>query len=381
MTSTIYESVDLGPRAVTFGGRCFVIAEAGSNHDGRLDQARELIDVAAHAGADAIKFQLFTAEHLYPSNCGIVGTPSGEEDFFALLQRLELPPEWLPDLQVHCARRGILLLFSVFDPDSARAAAQYSPAFKIASPELTHLELLQEVARYRRTVILSTGMSNLGEIEESLGALRSGGAAGVALLHCVTAYPAPVSDCNLEVIPALAAAFGIPVGWSDHTLDPTVAPQVAVALGACIVEKHFTLSRRLSGPDHPFAIEPAELGSMVELIHDLDSRPLEARIEKVADAIGAELVEELRGRPVKRVADSEALLAAVDRRSLHALQDIPAGDLLSESNVAVLRGERNLRPGLHPRHWIQLRGVRATRSIRQGDGVVWDDVLVRSGAN
>lgn len=377
----MHESVDLGRLTVTFGGRCFVIAEAGSNHDGRLDQARELIDVAAQAGADAIKFQLFTAEQLYPPNCGIVQTPSGEDDFFALLQRLELPTEWLPELQAHCDRRGILLLFSVFDPDSARAAALWSPAFKIASPELTHLELLREVARYRRTVILSTGMSNLGEIEESLGVLGGAGAAGVALLHCVTAYPAPLADCNLGVIPTLAAAFGVPVGWSDHTLDPIAAPQVAVALGACIVEKHFTLSRTLSGPDHPFAIEPAELRSMVRVIRDLDARLMESRLEQVTDALGPQLVEELRGHPVKRVAESEALLAAVDRRSLHALQDIPAGDTLSESNVGVLRGERNLRPGLHPRHWVHLRGVRAARSIKQGEGVVWDDVLVRSGAN
>lgn len=373
--------VHLAARSVTFGGRCFVIAEAGSNHDGRIDQARELIDVAALAGADAIKFQLFTAEHLYPSNCGVVSTPSGEEDFFALLERLEMPLEWIPELQEHSARRGILLLFSVFDADSARAAAECTSAFKIASPELTHLDLLRDVARYRRPVILSTGMSGLGEIEESVAVLRSGGAAGVALLHCVTAYPAPPSDCNLDVIPALASAFRVPVGWSDHTLDPTVAPQVAVALGACIVEKHFTLSRTLAGPDHPFAIEPGELTSMVERIRDLDARPLDARMERVTDAIGVELVEELRGQPMKRVAPSEALLAAVDRRSLHALEDISEGDLLGESNVAVLRGERNLRPGLHPRHWPDLRGVRATRSIRRGDGIVWDDVLVRPDAS
>ncbi len=369
----------IGSRHVGEGEPCFVIAEAGSNHDGELENALRLVDAAADAGADAVKFQLFRASQLYPSNCGVVDTPAGREDFFELLTRLEMPREWLGALNDRARERGTMLLFSVFDSGAIAAVARLDPpAFKVASPEMTHLPLLRELAAVGRPIILSTGMSTLGEIEESVSVLRDAGAAEIAVLHCVSAYPAPPSDCNLSVLPVLAAAFGVVVGYSDHTFDPTAAPLVAFALGASVVEKHYTLSRRSVGPDHPFAIEPDELATLVSELRTLHGVEPAARMATVRRRLGDEAVDVLLGSPSKGVAASESEIAGCDRRSLHAIADIAEGEDIGANNVAVLRGERNLRPGLHPRYWEQLAGARAVRPIGYGQGIVWDDVIRRA---
>lgn len=358
--------------------RCRIIAEAGSNHDGRLADALALIDVAADAGADVVKFQLFTAAGLYPPNCGVVDTPAGPLDLYAALRDMELPHAWLPRLGERAAVRGIELLLSVFDEDGVDVVLDLGArAVKIASPELTHLPLLRRVGAAGVDVVLSTGLNGLGAIEEGLAAL-GGERDRVTLLHCVSAYPAPERDCNLDVLPVLAGAFGVPVGFSDHTLDPVAAPLVTAALGGAAVEKHITLDRRRSGPDHPFAIEPDELVAMVQAVRALERLPVADRLAAAAGRLGAERVRALRGRPDKRVAPSEEEMAACDRRALHARRDIAAGEPLDERNVAVLRGERNLRPGLHPRHWATLAGARATRDVPAGWGIEWDDVVPAS---
>lgn len=369
-------SIRFGARSVGPSEPCFVIAEAGSNHDGDLATALRLVDAAADAGADAVKFQLFRASHLYPANCGVVDTPAGREDFYELLSRLEMPFDWLGRLNDRAREKGTLLLFSVFDSDAVTAVERLDPpAFKVASPEMTHLPLLRELAATRRPIVLSTGMSTLGEIEESVGVLRGAGATEIAVLHCVSAYPAPPEDCNLSVLSVLAAAFGVVVGYSDHTLDPTAAPLVASSHGASILEKHFTLSRRSSGPDHPFAIEPAELATLVAELRALHTVAPADRDALVRRRIGNAAVDLLLGSPSKSVAASESELAACDRRSLHATADIAAGQVLGPHNVGILRGERNLRPGLHPRYLEQLSGARTVRAVAYGQGIVWDDVL------
>lgn len=372
-------SFHVGDRLVGPSEPCFVIAEAGSNHDGSLGTALKLVDAAANAGADAVKFQLFRASELYPSNCGVVDLPSGREDFFELLTRLEMPWDWLDPLSKRSHERSIALLFSVFDTGALAAVARLDPpAFKVASPEMTHLPLLRELAALGRPIVLSTGMSTLGEIEESVGVLRASGATDIAVLHCVSAYPAPPTDCDLSVLPVLASAFGVVVGFSDHTLDPLAAPLVACAHGGSIVEKHFTLSRSSVGPDHPFAIEPDELAALVADLRALHAVDPAARPAAVRRQLGDETVDVLLGSPSKQVAASESLLAACDRRSLHAIAEIAEGEELGAHNIAILRGERNLRPGLHPRHWDQVAGARAVRAVPYGDGIVWDDVILRA---
>lgn len=350
----------------------FVIAEAGSNHDGKLEQAKRLIEVAARAGADAVKFQLFRPEKLYPKNVGSIPLPSGTEDFFEVLTRMALPEAWLGDLTACSRDNGIIFMASAFDEASAAALdALGVAAHKVASPELTHLPLIRAMARSGKPVILSTGMSELGDIEDALAACRSAGNDAVAILHCTTAYPTPPADANLEVIPTLARAFGCPVGLSDHTLDPEAAPALAVALGASVIEKHYTLDRRLPGPDHPFALEPGELHAMVAAIRRTRTLSQEARAALVARPESRPYL----GSPRKRPSEAEQLLASCDRRGIMAIADIPAGGRLSAANTAILRAERNLVPGLAPKFWEVVEGRRLTRALPAGQGLRWEDLL------
>ena len=363
--------------ATSLPPRCYLIAEAGSNHDGDLDVAHQLVDAAADAGADAVKFQLFTAEELYPATCGVVETPIGMVDFFELLREMELPSDWLPELRDHADARSIDFLCTPFDVDAVRRLDELGMrAMKVASPELTDHALLRAVAATGRSVILSTGMSTLGDIEESVAVLRGAGATELTVLQCVTAYPTPLDQLHLGVIPLFARAFGVRTGLSDHSTDPVLAPSVAVALGGSLIEKHVTMSRAEgTGPDHPFAIEPDELRALVAAVRALEALPEADRLPALEEAHGPELVEAIIGSRTKVISAAEAELAACDRRAIHSLRAIEAGEVLDDSNVKVLRGERNLRPGLHPRHLHTILGARATRAVAPGDGIVWADLL------
>jgi len=356
--------------------RSYVIAEAGSNHDGDLAQAEKLVDVAADAGADAVKFQLFTAAGLYPANCGPVDLGAGPQDFFEVLQKASLPAEWLAPLQERATDRGLDFLCSAFDEATTDVVAALGiPVFKIASPELTHLDLLRRTAAHGRPVILSTGMASLGDIEEAVAVLVEAGATDVALLQCTTAYPTPPEDANVAVVATLASAFGVRAGLSDHTMDPVAAPMVTVAVGGSVIEKHVTLSRTLPGPDHPFAIEPAELTALVDGVREVEARDPADRLAHARSRLGDGVVDRLLGSPRKVVAPSEAEMALCDRRSLHALTDLAPGDVLGPDNVGILRGERNLRPGLHPRYAPVVFGSPVRRPVAYGDGIEWADVL------
>lgn len=241
-------TIEIGGVPVGPGQPVYVIAEAGSNHNDSLDTAYQLIDAAAQAGANMCKFQLFRADELYP------GT----------ITEHAIPDDWLPNLKAHCHIQGIEFLCSVFSTETLHAYLQVEPAaVKIASPEATNLDLLGEAAGTGLPLIVSTGAMDWLTLDRTVEALW---AADVILLHCVAAYPAPPSHLNLAAITAMADRYGLPVGFSDHTLDQTVAPSVAVAAGACMIEKHLTLDRDQPGPDHPFALEPDEFKTMVHAV-------------------------------------------------------------------------------------------------------------------
>ena len=365
--------LSLKGRLVGEGKSTFIIAEAGSNHDGKLAQAKELIDVAAEAGANAVKFQVFRACRLYPEGVGVVQTPAGPLDLYAFLKAHEVPRKWLRPLTEYAEVRGLLFLASVFDEEAADWVDEVRVgAHKIASPELTHLPLLAHVARKGKPVILSTGLSRLGDIEEAVGTIQQQGNQQIALLHCVSAYPAPPEECNLRVIETLRRAFQLPVGFSDHTTDPTLAPRIAVAAGASLLEKHFTLSRTLPGPDHPFALEPLELAEMSRAIREVDAMSEAQRVrwlETVPDG------ERLLGVPAKTVTPAEAEIATCDRRSILASRAIAPGERLTETNTCILRSERNLTPGLHPRFWSTIIGRRAVKPVGPGEGIRWEHLL------
>jgi sialic acid synthase SpsE len=343
--------VSLGGRLVGGGAPCYVIAEAGANHDRDLEKARRLIDVAADAGADAVKFQTYTGRDLYSTK-----TPRfdylgelGARPVHELLDALALPREWQPLLAAHCRDRGIEFLSSPFD----RAAvdeldALDVAAIKIASFEIVDLPLIEYAASTGRPLIISTGMATLAEIEDAVGTARAAGSSGVCLLQCASLYPAPPHVMNLRAMDTMRIAFGTPVGLSDHTLGIHIAPS-AVAMGAELVEKHFTLDRTSPGPDHPFAIEPDELRSMV------------AHIREVEAALGD-------GRKTGPSAEESVEMYAKARRSIVAATDIPAGTRISREMLTVKRPGH----GIPPRFLDAVVGRIARTDIEADDVVTWE---------
>jgi N,N'-diacetyllegionaminate synthase len=322
-------AIDIGDRRVGPGHPCYVIAEAGVNHDGSVERGHALIDAAARAGVDAVKFQTFRADKLVTTTApkaryqaANMGEGGSQHD---MLRRLELSLEAHQELFAHCEAAGVQFLSSSFDADSADLVADLGvPAFKLGSGEITNLPLLQHIAAKGRPVLLSTGMSWLSEVEQAVQTLRSSGCSQLALFQCTSNYPSDPADANLRAMLTMAQAFGAPTGYSDHTLGNEVA-LAAVALGACLIEKHFTLDQSLPGPDHRASAEPRELAELV------------AGVRKIEAALG-------HGR--KEPAASEADTAAVARKSLVAAWDLHAGAVLSTDMLAIKRPGTGLPPAL-----------------------------------
>lgn len=343
---------DIGGRRVGEGEPVFVIAEAGSNHDGDIDVAKELIDVASEAGADAVKFQTFRADRLYVEDSGYVDYLDDDRRIYDLIESIEMPYEWIPTLHEYCRERDLLFLSTPFDRRSVEELDRYIPAYKVASYTMSHHPFLEYLARKDKPIIMSTGAHTLGEIGESVDVLKRAGVDHLALLQCVAAYPTPLESINVRVVETLAEEFGTLTGLSDHTLDPVSAPVTAVALGASILEKHFTLDKSRDGPDHQFALEPHELDEMVTAIRN---------------------TEQALGTGDKTVLDIERELHRYARRAIHARRDISRGELLTEENVAVLRpGERER--GLDPKFYDEVLGRTAARDISKDEGIDWNDV-------
>jgi N-acetylneuraminate synthase len=331
---------------------CFVIAEAGSNHNGSLDNARRLIEVAADAGADAVKFQVFRANRMYPRTAGVSDYLGLQTSIYDVIEEMEMPYEWLPQLSDECRGAGILFMATPFDEESADRIDPFVGAHKIASYELTHTPLLEHVARKGRPVILSTGTADLDEVGEAVTAIRAAGNPPLTLMQCTAAYPAPFAALQLRAMRTMRNAFALPVGLSDHSRDPFVAPVAAVALGAAVIEKHFTLSNDLPGPDHRFALEPPELELMVEAIRNTEI------------ALGD-------GR--KETEPAERELHAFARRAIFAIVPIAAGQEFTADNVAVLRCGK-LEHGLPPRELPEVLGRRAARDLTPDSPILHEDV-------
>ena len=337
--------IQLADKLIGPGQPVFVIAEAGVNHNGDLKMARALIDVAVEAGADAVKFQTFRADRLVTTDAPKaeyqLQSTNDAESQFEMLRGLELSADAHRELQSLCNARGIIFLSTPFDEEAADLLDELGvPAFKISSGDLTNSPLLEHVARKGKPVILSTGMSELSELIEAVSVLNAAGCESPVLLHCVSNYPAVPSEINLRAMQTMRSAFDVPVGFSDHTKEIDIA-LAAVALGACVLEKHFTLDRTLPGPDHRASLEPAHLRALVR------------SIRRVESALGS-------GRKVP--APSEIETAKVARRSLVAARDIPAGATL-ERDMVIMR-----RPGtgLSPAMLETLLGRRAVREIAAG---------------
>jgi N-acetylneuraminate synthase len=346
------ETINIGDRLVGPDEPTFIIAEAGSNHNGDLATAKELIDVAVDAGADAVKFQTFRAEDMYVEDSGEVEYLDDDRSIYEIIESMEMPHEWIPELHEYCTEREIHFLSTPFDDRSAELLSEYVPAWKVASYTSSHHPFLRKLADTDKPIIMSTGAHELSEVRASVDVLESTGVSGLALLQCVAAYPTPIEEINVRVVETLADEFGVPAGLSDHTLDPVTAPTAAVALGASVVEKHFTLDKTMDGPDHQFALEPDELNEMITAIRDTES------------ALGTD---------EKSVLDVESELHDKARRAIHAVDDIAAGETLTTENVKALRpGEREA--GLHPKFYDEVVGETAVRDIQRSSGVQWEDI-------
>jgi len=329
----------------------FIIAEAGVNHNGSVDLALKLIDSAKASGADAVKFQTFRADKLATRSAHKAAyqerTTASEESQFEMLERLELDTETHKRLIEHCCQVGIQFLSSPFDAESADLLAKMDiPLFKIPSGEITNLPFLDHVARKGRPIILSTGMSTLGEIEEALTVLRAAGNRQITLLHCVTEYPAPYAEVNLRAMNTLKAAFGLPVGYSDHTPGIEI-PIAAAALGAAVIEKHFTVDRSLAGPDHAASLEPNELEQMVTAIRH---------------------VEAALGDGIKAPARCELANISVARKSVVAARSLIAGQRLTSDDLDIKRPGNGIAPRLKP----MLIGRTLSSGVEKDEVLRWD---------
>ncbi len=344
--------VRIGNRIVGEGQPCFVIAEAGSNHNRKFHLAKKLIDTAAKAKADAVKFQVFVPEKIYVKNAGFADYLGRERTIQQIFHDIMMPREWLPKLAEYCKKKGILFLSSTFDEESVDLVDPYVSAHKIASYEATHLPLVRHIAKKGKPIIMSVGMASINEIREALNVIASTGNRNVVLMHCIAKYPAPIEATNLRVMDALRKEFKVPVGLSDHSREPLINPVTAVARGGNMIEKHFTLSNNLPGPDHKFALVPKELEEMV------------AGIRKAESALGSS---------TKHVQEIEKELYLFARRRVHAIKDIKKGEVFTKENIAVLRSGKS-RPGLEPKYFEWVIGRRAVRDIKESEGVRKEDV-------
>jgi len=349
MTHSSPQSIDLGRCRIGNGEPCFVIAEAGVNHNGDIELAHRLIDVAGDAGASAVKFQTFRADDLArpdtpKSAYQTTATGSGENQF-EMLKKLELPREVHLELMDHAAARDLVFLSTPFEEGSADFLYEQGvAAFKIPSGEVTNLPFLRHVTAKGRPIILSTGGSTMDEVGaavESIGQEGGAGQSNLVLLHCVSTYPANPAEANLRAMSALSDAFGTFVGWSDHTPGIAVA-LAAAALGAVVIEKHVTLDREMPGPDHAASLSPEEMSDLVA---------------------GIRTVEAALGDGQKIPSDGELEVMSVVRKSLAAARDLGAGTVLSTKDVMAVRPGS----GIPPSETELILGRRLRRSLARGE--------------
>ncbi|RLI52995.1 MAG: pseudaminic acid synthase [Candidatus Thorarchaeota archaeon] len=343
-------AITINNRKIGPGLPTYIVAEMSANHNQNFERAVKIIEAAKNAGADAVKLQTYTPDTL-TINCDneyfqIKGTIWEGKNLYDLYSEAYTPWEWQPRLKEIAGKLALDLFSSPFDSTAVDFLENMGvPAYKVASFEVVDVPLLRKIAKTEKPIIVSTGMATLSEIDEAVQTIKVAGGSEVALLKCTSAYPAPIEEMNLRTIPHLAEAFGVPSGLSDHTMGAAV-PLAAVTLGACIVEKHLTLSRNEDGPDSTFSMEPHEFKEMVESIR---------------------IVEKAIGEVRYEVTGNERA-SRVFRRSLFVVKDIRAGEPFTEENV------RSIRPGhgLHTRYLKEILGRQAINDIKSGTPLSWD---------
>jgi sialic acid synthase SpsE len=338
------KNISIGNKNVGPGFPCFIIAEAGSNHNGNFEQAIKLIDIAKNAGCDAVKFQTFTANKMYVQNfnpASYLIEMGINKSVYDIIQEMEMPLEWIPKLYEYCKLKDIIFLSTPFDEKSADILDPYVDAFKIASYEMTHAPLINHIAKKNKPMLISTGAATIDEIDEMLELLSITNNKKLCLFQCTAKYPAPLNSLNLNVLELFQTKFNIPVGLSDHSLNQFIAPLISIGKGVNIIEKHFTISKHLPGPDHVYALEPMELNEMVSFIRDAELTL--GNGEKMPHLVEAELRNY--------------------RRSIFTTQSINKGDILSKDNLSILRRSGDCESDLKPRDFDCIIGSYSTRDL------------------
>ncbi|WPC41042.1 N-acetylneuraminate synthase [Clostridium sp. JS66] len=334
------------------GTSCFIIAEAGVNHNGDINIAQRLVDAAFEAGADAIKFQSFKAENLVTKNtpkAGYQKETTGSGNQYEMLKRLELSYEDHIILKKYCEQKEITFISTPFDFESVDLLEELNiPLYKISSGDLTNIPLLKYIARLNKPMIVSTGMANLGEVEIAVEAIREIGNNKIVLLHCTSNYPTAYEEVNLNAMVTLKNAFKLPIGYSDHTIG-TEVPIGAVAMGAKIIEKHFTLNKEMEGPDHRVSLNPEELKGMISSIRN---------------------IEKAFGDGIKKCGKNEQKSKFVSRKSIVARKDIEAGQIIKENMLDFKRPEG----GILPKYVDSIIGKKAVYDIQEDSLIEWDKI-------
>ncbi len=346
--------IQIGSRTIGDGEPCFIIAEAGVNHNGDINLAKKLIDAAREAGADAVKFQTFKAEEVVTPDAEKAGyqkeTTSPDESQLEMIKRLELSEKDFEALAGYAGEKGIIFLSTAFDRGSVDLLERLGlPAFKIPSGEINNFPFLKYIASKGKPVILSTGMSTLKEVEEAVSVIRGEGIEKIVLLHCVSCYPARIEDTNLRAMETLRQTFDLPVGLSDHS-SGVIMSIAAVALGARVIEKHFTLDKDLPGPDHKASLDPQELKEMVGAIRE---------------------VERALGDGVKRPVAAEEEIKMVARRSVVAIRDIPQGTIVTQAMLGIKRPGTGIEPG----KLDMVIGKKTRKPIKSGELITFANLL------
>ena len=366
-----------------------IIAEIGTSHEGSEEKARNLIDTAADAGADTIKFQWVYADEILHPDTGFVKLPTGNIPLYERFKQLECPLQFYKKMLDYVHQKGCKFCCSPFGLKSMKELLSINPdVVKIASPELNHYKMLEFLRDYRNKqivdgkspvpVVLSSGVSKLADIEKAIDII---GRQNVSLLHCITSYPAPESEYNLKLITNLKNIFGIECGVSDHSLDPVLVPALSIACGGTVIEKHITLSRKTSGLDDPVALEGEQFALMVHVVHQCEATlkhyGMELGVKRIfqqlAEQFGEQKITEVLGNGVKKLAASESANYGRTNRSLHYMKNLCRGHVIQNGDVEILRTEKVLTPGISPEFYDQIQGKILRKDITSGAGVQWSD--------
>jgi sialic acid synthase SpsE len=391
-----------------------IVAEIGTAHGGSLQKAYDLIDEAHESGADAIKFQWVYADEILHPDTGFVTLPGGKVRLYDRFRELEVKPEFFASCLEYTHKRGCKFICSPFGLRSFRELMDIHPdAIKIASPEVNHFPLLHAIASYTAQelssagritpVILSSGVSKLGDLEKAIDILTAPYTAArdipspLTLLHCITSYPAPEAEYNVRCVETLRSIFGVATGISDHSLDPVLVPVLTTAMGGTMIEKHITLSKKTDGLDDPVALEAEQFAHMVYCVHQAEAvierlkkdaiatqqnnqfpcNALAAQneiVRQLSDEYGAGKVAAVLGTGVKRLAPSETANYGRTNRSLHFMHAMKCGDVIGSDDIAVLRTEKVLTPGMSPEFLDDIIGCVLQRDVTAGEGVRFEQV-------